>query len=452
MPYREKRALAGMPPRCARLETLTDMAPPWQPSMRWPDSVRLQKKSPPFNHSVHQVSAPSVLESAHRLFRTTALSCAELTLLMRPVGATGSDSESDDDDEDDDDDDIAMPAGPPPGALSATAAPKGSASDSDASSDDDDDDEIPLPSGPPPPKANLALSSAAAGTSRHSIAIARPTAASLNSLPPPPLPHSLPLRPNFPPRGGMHSYAGGGGPPSRHHHPPPPPFPPPGHFARPAPPGTHMSDPLNLDGGPNRAYQQQQPGRHFGPVQPQPPPLLPPPPAAGPSPFFAVPGAPPSTAIASSSSALAAPTASSLSSSGSATISAAPQLRDLKKEATAFVPLAMRKKLKAQQATLAKAGLTSINAARGSSSAGGGGGSDAIGGEGAVGRQGGGDEVVGPAKKRTLMDEMRERGIGASSAAAAGGSARKSAPATAAEDSGGADDYKRFREEMADLL
>lgn len=206
-----------------------------------------------------------------------------------------------------------------------------------------------------------------------------------------------------------------------------------------------MFDPLNTDGGPNRAYQQGGQGRgSFGPVLPKggmpppPPPQLPPAPS-GPSPFFAVPGAQPvavATATPSSS-------AHTIANAG-ATISAAPQLRDLKKEATAFVPLAMRKKMKQQQATLAKAGLSSINAARGAAndegSGGGGGGGEVDGGE-----EGG----VAPQRKRTLMDEMRERGIGAPGAAARGPS---QAGTTLSKDDAQVDDYERFREEMADLL
>ena len=208
-----------------------------------------------------------------------------------------------------------------------------------------------------------------------------------------------------------------------------------------------MFDPLNTDGGPNRAYQQGGQVRgSFGPVLPQggmpppppPPPQLPPAPS-GPSPFFAVPGAQPA-AVAPATPFSAHPIASA-----GATISAAPQLRDLKKEATAFVPLAMRKKMKQQQATLAKAGLSSINAARGATNeegtSGGGGGGEADGGE-----EGG----AAPQRKRTLKDEMRERGIGAPGAAPRGPS--HTGGNASSKDDAQVDDYERFREEMADLL
>ncbi|GAA5976358.1 hypothetical protein JCM10908_005472 [Rhodotorula pacifica] len=349
---------------------------------------------------------------------------------FRPVGA---EDDEDEDDDEDDDEDIAMPAGPPPGA--AAAAEKDDEKESSDDSDSDDDDDIPLPPGPPPPRPNQpSLVSTSAGTARHTVAIARPSAASHF---PPPHPHSLPPRPNFqaPPPPPPHPHPSHARPPLPHG-PKNPRFP-----ARPPPPGTHMLDPLNADGAPNRAFQQggggpQQHG--FGPILPQggmPPP--PPPPSAppqqlpaGPSPFFAVPGAAYPSVAASQT-----PTAST---SSTATISAAPQLRDLKKEATAFVPLAMRKKLKQQQATLAKAGLASINAARG-----------AEGEEGAAMGEGG--EAVAPQRKRTLMDEMRERGIGAPGAAARSASAG-TAPSQGPAGEGEVDDYERFREEMADLL
>ncbi|BGP23262.1 proline-rich family protein [Rhodotorula toruloides] len=294
---------------------------------------------------------------------------------FRPVG----EEDDSEEDEEDEDEDIVMPAGPPPGEK---------VDDSDS-----DDDDIPLPPGPPPPRA---LPVPHATTSR--VTISRPSRPSGPPIPP----HALPPRPAFPPHAG-----------------PPPPGAPPGPRnprlpARPPPPGMHMQDPLS-EGGPNRAFQQ---GRAIGPVQPAPP-ASPPlgsaahAPPSGPSPFFNL------APAASSSSAAAA--------SSSATISAAPQLRDLKKEATAFVPSAMRKKMAQQKARLDRAGLTSIDAARG-----------AGGSEGAAA-----DEVGEPAeRKKTLMEEMRERGIGVGAQAKAAGSKADT----------GMDDYARFQEEMKDFL
>ncbi|GAA5870432.1 hypothetical protein JCM3774_002726 [Rhodotorula dairenensis] len=345
---------------------------------------------------------------------------------FQPVGVEGSDEDDDEDDDDDneEDEDIPMPAGPPPGVAGAG---KPAAQDEAESSDGSDDDDIPLPPGPPPPRpVQPPNPSSAGGTARHTVAIARPSGT-------PAPPHSLPPRPNFqtpvPP------------PPPGFPRPPMPHGPRGSRFpARPPPPpGTHLIDPLNAYGDPPRVGGAQMgPGQGFGPVPPPGGVQPPPPPQAGPSgpsPFFAVPGAQPAV--------VAAAPAASTSSAGhaGATISAAPQLRDLKKEATAFVPLAMRKKMKQQQATLAKAGLSSINAARGAN-AGGSNGGDVDG----PAAEGGGGGAGAPPRKRTLMDEMRDRGIGSASGVNAG------AASTAGRDDVEVDDYERFRAEMADLL
>ncbi|BGP06519.1 Protein saf1 [Rhodotorula toruloides] len=303
---------------------------------------------------------------------------------FRPVGQ---EDDSDEEDDEDEDDDIVMPAGPPPGGKAAD--------ESSDDSDTDDDDDIPLPPGPPPPKAAPAPQ---ATTSR--ITISRPSRPSGPPIPP----HALPPRPAFPPHAG---------PPL-----PPPPGAPTGPRhprlpARPPPPGMHMQDPLS-EGGPNRAFQQ---GRAIGPVQPTvsaspPPSSTAPAPPSGPSPFF-------NLAPAASSSGTAA-------ASSGATISAAPQLRDLKKEATAFVPSAMRKKLAQQKARLDKAGLTSIDAARGA---------------GATEGQGAEEGAEPVERKKTLMEEMRERGIGVGAQGKTGSKADT-----------GMDDYARFQEEMKDFL
>ncbi|GJN87231.1 hypothetical protein Rhopal_000176-T1 [Rhodotorula paludigena] len=292
-------------------------------------------------------------------------SAAELAAFQPVVDA----AEEDDSDDEDEDDDIAMPEGPPP-------APP---AEDDSDADSDDSDGIQLPPGPPPP---------------------RPAASSFF---PPSQPHALPPRPNFPPPQNAPS-----GPRNPHQQRRLP--------ARPAPPGAHMQDPLS-EGGPNRAYQQGAPPRSFGPEQPPPPPPAAAAPPSGPSPFLQIPGASAASTVASGGGP-----------GGSATISAAPQLRDFKKEATAFVPAAMRKKMAQQKAQLAKAGLGSIDAARG------------VGGE-------EGAQVGQSEGRKSLLDEMRERGIGvpggAGAGAATGGEKKPDA---------GMEDYERFRAEMGSLL
>ncbi|GAA6034929.1 hypothetical protein JCM8097_009370 [Rhodosporidiobolus ruineniae] len=307
---------------------------------------------------------------------------------FQPQVEAESEEDSDEDDEDEDDD-IVMPAGPPP---------TGKAEDAPSDDSDSDDDDIALPPGPPPPKPSVQPAST---TSR--VAISRPS-----SRPHPPTfpqqpynPQPLPARPNFsapPPAPSLLPPPGAPSGPRNPHLP-----------ARPAPPTGHMSDPLNKDSGPNRAFQQ---GR-APPAGPQIPPgavITAAPTPAAPSPFLPIPGASSAAAAASS-----------------ATISAAPVLRDLKKEATAFVPSAMRKKMAQQKAQLAKVGLSAVNAAPAGATAEGG--------------EEGGEPVE---KKKTLMEEMRERGIGAAKAGAAG--AGQQAKPT------GDDDYARFQDEMKDFL
>lgn len=115
-----------------------------------------------------------------------------------------------------------------------------------------------------------------------------------------------------------------------------------------------------------------------------------------------------------------------------ATISAAPVLRDLKKEATAFVPSNMRKKLKAQQATAAAAGLVSVNAAPKAA--------------GAAGGEGGDGEAR--KERASLLGALKGVGIGGKLPPPKGGAQGQGAAAAAA----GTDDYARFEEEMKDFL
>ncbi|TCD68115.1 hypothetical protein EIP91_011568 [Steccherinum ochraceum] len=219
----------------------------------------------------------------------------------------------------DSDDDIVMPAGPPPDA------------------DDDSDDDIPMPEGPPPLKEGA-------------FPVHVPPLPSLSSLPPPahpPLPphNAIPSHPGFPP----HIPQGLPPPPPSPGFssippplpgfpsipPPPPGFsvmppplpsfsghlpmhsatpfppPPPGFFPRRNQSAAAMQDPLSSI--PHQTFQAHRASLSDAPPHPS----LPPKPSQ----------APPTAAVSSA-----------------ATVSAAPELRDLKKESTAFVPSALKRK------------------------------------------------------------------------------------------------------------
>ncbi|GAA5912160.1 uncharacterized protein JCM6883_000580 [Sporobolomyces salmoneus] len=300
---------------------------------------------------------------------------------FNPVVPEGSDDEEEE--EDSDEDDIEMPAGPPP--------KNGESEDSDSS---DDDDDIPLPPGPPPPKVAEPVA-----TSSSRVHITRPSQPRPRAQPHPPHPHALPSRPAFlPPPPNAPT-----GPRNPHHLP-----------SRPPPPSQHMSDPMSLgESGPQRAYQQGS-----GPIGPQFP--AGPPPSqsssatisAGPSPFLPI----------------GAPSASASASSSSATISAAPQLRDLKKEATAFLPAAMRKKQQAAKAKLDRVGLSKVDAAR----------------TGTEGEETGGEQEQGFERGPSLMESLKAKGVGA------GGGLGGSLPPPKGKK--GDEDYRKFEEDMAEFL
>ncbi|GAA5976712.1 hypothetical protein JCM11641_005669 [Rhodosporidiobolus odoratus] len=351
----------------------------------------------------------------------------QMAAFQPQVMAEAEDSESEDGDSDDD---IMMPAGPPPGTGPDALA------ESNSDSDDDDDD-IALPPGPPPPKPDAKPPSST--TSR--ISIQRPSNNHPRPRPPPHhpsnghayqppyIPYTLPTRPNVPL---------------------PPSLPPPAHApsgprnpnlpARPPPPSSHMSDPMNRDGGPQTAFQQ---GQAIGPVSLQS--LSSTHTASAPSPFFNLPGA--SSYSASGAAAAASSSSSSSSSSAapsSSTISAAPQLRDLKKEATAFVPSNMRRKMAKEKGRLEKAGLSKVDAAPSAS----------------VGETGSGSgSGSGFEGRKGLLEEMRERGIGVQGAGAAvGGSGlglgqgQGQGEKGPGKSKGGDEDYRRFEEEMKEFL
>ncbi|GAA5838551.1 hypothetical protein JCM3766R1_006008 [Sporobolomyces carnicolor] len=304
---------------------------------------------------------------------------------FHPIVPEGSDGESDDDGSDDDD--IEMPAGPPPASADAQSGGlEGSESDSD------DDDDIPLPPGPPPPKA---YEEPAASSRVH---IPRPSQPRPRAQPPPPFPHALPARPAFlPPPPNAPT-----GPRNPHQLP-----------SRPAPPPQHMSDPMSLgDAGPQRAFQQgATQSTSIGPQFPPPPPQNSATISAGPSPFLPI-GVPAAATAASSS----------------ATISAAPQLRDLKKEATAFLPAAMRKKQQAAKAKLDRVGLSKVDAARADRPA----------------TEDGDVPERDAALERgpSLMESLKAKGVGSGTGFAG------SLPPPKGKD----EDYRKFEQDMAEFL
>ncbi|KIY52008.1 hypothetical protein FISHEDRAFT_63980 [Fistulina hepatica ATCC 64428] len=271
--------------------------------------------------------------------------------IERPLRPDEVDSDADDNDDDirmpegpapgqeavDSDDDIPMPEGPPPGAQDESSMP-------------------PLPPGPPPVQAGIPAvpPQPSAGPSLPSTTLlpplppgAPPTGAvppflpavqGALSLPPPPpgfpvaslppsgVPTGLPLPPpplppTFAPQLGYNM----------------PPFPP-GFGMPPPPPGffphrqqntSAMQDPLS--GMPHVAYQARRAAHGPAPVSSS----LPRPPSSLPQKPVTVPGTAPSAApVKTTNPAVTA----------AATVSAEPQLRDFKKEATAFVPASLKRK------------------------------------------------------------------------------------------------------------
>ncbi|SCV74208.1 BQ2448_6640 [Microbotryum intermedium] len=134
---------------------------------------------------------------------------------------------------------------------------------------------------------------------------------------------------------------------------------------------------------------------------------------------------PPPPPASSSSSAtvtgLPTPFAAIGASAPAATISAAPQLRDLKKESTAFMPSHLRKKKAATAlaSIAATAGLGSIDAARGSGE--------------------GGSAIP---ERANLLGALKDAGIGGQKPLGAGQTKAERAK----------EDYARFEAEMAEFL
>ncbi|OCF40382.1 hypothetical protein I317_05817 [Kwoniella heveanensis CBS 569] len=246
-----------------------------------------------------------------------------------PEAASEDDSEEGDED-DSDDDEIVMPEGPPPAPKSAADG-----SESDFDNDSDDSDDIPLPEGPPPPKP-VSITSAGVGGS-----IPPPMRLGFGGAPPPPFPPPSGagyMGPGFrppPPRPvavPLHAlqYGGPGGPggagPSSFRPPQGMAMPrPPRGVAHPRPPPT-IQDPLS--DAPTQTFQGHRMAQHALPARPG----------------SEIPGSGPSTGAVNKASPAAPTPVLTGAGAGAGEISAAPVLRDLRKEATVFVPRGVKRK------------------------------------------------------------------------------------------------------------
>ncbi len=194
--------------------------------------------------------------------------------------APDEEDEESDESEEESDDEIIMPEGPPP--------------EPNEDEDSDESDDIPLPGGPPPPKA-----------------IPLPTAgASTFSAPPMRLPVRPPFAQLYMPQMGMPPFPPG---PSSFH---PAPTRPPHRAAVPHNRPPTFQDPLS--DAPTQTYQGYRMSKHELPPRP-------------------------TSSSAGITDAVPKP-ASSAPPTGNGTISAEPQLRDFRKEATAFVPRGVKRK------------------------------------------------------------------------------------------------------------
>ncbi|KAI6047844.1 WW domain binding protein 11-domain-containing protein [Pisolithus marmoratus] len=240
--------------------------------------------------------------------------CTSSGSLCRIVALREDEVASDDDGADDD---IVMPAGPPPRVNVG-------------SSDDESDDDIPMPEGPPPSVLQNQ-------NSTLSCPLPPPPSFVPSLPPPPPPPFTSPLPAGFlPPPPPPSGFTGYSHPPclagTRGIFPPPPGLilaPPPEFFQRHSatiqdsfPPTSHRPDQVQHANGPLTGHSSLPPKPSTAPISPS------------------------LTVHAASSS---------------ATISAGPELRDLKKEATAFVPSSLKRK----KASGLSAAAPKVNAAPG---------------------------------------------------------------------------------------
>ncbi|THH20481.1 hypothetical protein EW146_g861 [Bondarzewia mesenterica] len=316
------------------------------------------------------------------------------------------------------DDGIAMPEGPPPGAGDVEAMKE---------EEEESDDDIPMPEGPPPPKPGSQPSppypprpqlppfpaqmtfSPPPGMPAHPGAFVGfppippgfpPPPPGIPFVSPPPPPPGFPTGP-FPPSGFPQDLIPPPPPHAFQHLPPPPPGfpqgfppsrglppPPPGFFSRRNQSSASLQDPLSSV--PHQTYQAHRAARNAPPL----------PPAHG------------------------APLPSPVS-VDSATISAAPQLRDLKKESTAFVPASLKRK-KAGAAAAAAASTAADNKINAAPSLG----------------PGEADEAVIEPERPDLLSALKGQLGGPP------GGTKK----VAEKGSKSKGDYEKFVEEMGDLL
>ncbi|KAI0778623.1 WW domain binding protein 11-domain-containing protein [Trametes elegans] len=351
-------------------------------------------------------------------------------------------NEVDSEAEDESDGDIVMPEGPPP---------------VDDVSDNSDDD-IPMPEGPPPPKPGQQAVSQPPLPPGPSPVVSPPSHGVVYPNPPPPgmagaapLPPTTPVLPPPPPPPGipvMPSLPGATVPPP----PPPPGFPvmsspppPPVGFPvlsppPPPPQGFPVVSMSPLPGVPPPSPAGFPP---FPPTFGQPP-MPPPPPGFYPrrggnngmiqDPLSSVPhqtyqahraaraNGPPGPKATSGGVRLG-PAPSTPAPAASAVISAEPELRDFKKEATAFVPAALKRKKPG-------AGPSKVNAAPTVRSA----------------DDKGDDAEAAPAARPDLLSTLQDK-FGAPPPKKA--KVAESTPAAAAKPK---DDYDKFLEEMGDIL
>jgi len=304
----------------------------------------------------------------------------------------------------DSDDDIVMPDGPPPGQDER---------------EDDSDDDIPMPEGPPPPKPGQVQVPPFPPVPPMPIANQPPLPPSSpevfltvpSGLWHPPLPGLLMNTPPFPPTmAGVHPPPSGFGlpaglpppppgfpmPPTGFMPPPPPvgfgqstlPPPPPGFFPRRNQSTSSIQDPLSSI--PHQTFQAHRASRSLAPPHPS----LPPNPTL------------PKPAVGSGQRSVSA----------AATVSAEPVLRDFKKESTAFVPSALKRKKAGNSAS------TKVNSAP---------------------SLGPDDEPSSSAPRPDLMSTLKGQ---------FGSVPSQTSPEASSKNSKPKDDYEKFVAEMSDIL
>ncbi|KLO07262.1 hypothetical protein SCHPADRAFT_860472 [Schizopora paradoxa] len=328
----------------------------------------------------------------------------------------------------DSDDDIPMPEGPPPGKGFAQIAPPLPPS------------QPPLPPGPPPGLLTFTPPLPPLPSQPHAFLPPYPPPSFLLPPPPPP-PQGFAGMPPFPPPPPFPPHAFG-----QQNFPPPPPPPPPGFFPRRAQ-ATHaaLQDPLAPIPQTQHPYQAHRAA--LSGIPPPPPPPLPPSSFLS-SPSSSLPHNPnlpprPNVAALGASASAQAQTSSSAvpaAISASATITAEPELRDLKKEATAFVPSSLKRKKGGANAS------SRVNAA------------PALDGDGKEGVQQDGEDAnaIGP-QRSDLMGTLQEKfgpmpTVGSSKEDEPALKKRKVHVPPPPPRKTGADDYDKFMTEMKDLL